>query len=140
MRISSFRMYMYDPVQPTSTILDKLMYNPRCDEGCVLNSGLKWGIGNLAKRFPIDAITTGGNAFTRQYVTRVLRSTLQDLGYSGPYAGHSFRRVAATWAREVGLTDAEMQLLGRWESDSYLLYIETSPAALLNTSRRFQRR
>ena len=78
------------------------------DEGCAIAS-----IKNLFARFPMPHSSplfnsSGGNAFTRQYVTRVLRSLLQELGYTGHYAGHSFRRGAATWARERGLTDAEI--------------------------------
>ncbi len=110
------------------------------DEECAVAS-----TGNLFATFPIPHSsllfsTTSGNAFICQYVTRVLRSAIQDLGYTGHYAGHLFRRGATTWAQEVGLTDVEVWLLGRWESDFYLLYIETSQAVLLNASRQFQRR
>lgn len=76
----------------------------------------------------------GGNVFTFQYITRVFQLAIRDLGYTGHYAGYSFYRRAV--AREMGLTDAEIQLLGRWKSESYLLYIETSPAVLLNALRR----
>ena len=39
-------------------------------------------------------------------------------------------------AREAGLTDEEIQLHGRWNSDSYRLYIDTSTAHIFNASRR----
>ncbi len=73
---------------------------------------------NLFAKFPMPYSsslfsTTGGNAFTRQYVTWVLQSGIQDLGYTGHYARHLFRGEAATCSQEVGLTDAEIQLLGQ---------------------------
>ena len=79
-------------------------------------------------------------AFTRQVVTKKLREILTLLGVEGHYSGHSFRRGAATSAREAGLSDQEIQLLGRWKSESYRLYIVTHPARILAASRRHQRR
>ena len=109
------------------------------DEACAVSS-----IRNLFTRFPhpqnsplFDLGPT--TPFTRQLVTETLRSCLRTLGYMGNYSGHSFRRGAATSAREAGLTDEEIQLLGRWKSDSYRLYIDTSTAHILNASRRHQR-
>lgn len=51
--------------------------------------------------------------FTRQLVTKTLRSCLRTLGYTGNYLVHSFRREVATSAREAGLTDDETRLLRR---------------------------
>jgi hypothetical protein len=50
---------------------------------------------------------------TRETVTTELRSGLVSLEYVGNYSSHSFRRRAATSPRAVGLTDVEIQLLGR---------------------------
>lgn len=82
----------------------------------------------------------GGSAFTREIVTSHLRQALISLGVEGHYSGHSFRRGAATSAREAGLSDEEIQLLGRWKSDSYRLYIVTHPERILMASRRHQQR
>ncbi|KLO04126.1 hypothetical protein SCHPADRAFT_788685, partial [Schizopora paradoxa] len=41
-----------------------------------------------------------------------------------PFAGHSFRRGAASAAAAAGFADHEIQLLGRWHSDCFKLYIE----------------
>lgn len=41
------------------------------------------------------------------------------------YARHSFRIGAATTAAAQGVSDAIIQLLSRWHSDSYLRYICT---------------
>lgn len=107
------------------------------DSACAVAS-----LRHLYKYFPESSsaplFTTSTGSFTRDYVTSRLRSGLAQLGYTGNYSGHSFRRGAATSAREAGLTDAEIQLLGRWKSDAYLLYIQAHPAYILNTSRRFQ--
>jgi len=40
------------------------------------------------------------------------------------FAGHSFRRGAATTAAMVGIQDSTIQTLGRWKSSAYLLYIK----------------
>ena len=77
-------------------------------------------------------------SFTRQRLTETLRETLTAAGIDGHYTGHSFRRGAATSAREAGLSEDEIQLLGRWKSDSYRLYIATHPARILAASRRHQ--
>ena len=83
---------------------------------------------HLYKYFPeplsTPLFTTSSGSFTRNYVTSKLciglGIGLAQLGYTGNYSGHSFRRGAATSAREAGLTDAGIQLLGRWKSDEYL--------------------
>ena len=102
------------------------------DDACPVSS-----LRNLFKRFPSDPSLP--LLLTRRLVTDVLRSTLRGFGYSGNYSSHFFRRGAATSAREAGLSDEEIQLLGRWRSDSYRLYIVTHPARILNASRRHQR-
>jgi integrase len=76
--------------------------------------------------------------FSRDYVVRSLRLCLTHHGITGHYSGHSFRRGAATSARLAGLTDHEIQLLGRWQSDAYKRYIEVHPDQLLAISRRQQ--
>jgi integrase len=76
--------------------------------------------------------------FSRDYVVRCLRLCLTHRGITGHYSGHSFRRGAATSARLAGLTDHEIQLLGRWRSDAYKRYIEVHPDQLLGISRRLQ--
>ena len=50
------------------------------------------------------------------------------------FAGHSFRRGAATTAAMVGIQDSTIQTLGRWKSSAYLLYIKTHPKTLAQVS------
>ncbi len=76
--------------------------------------------------------------FIRTMITGVLRLALRLAGISGHYSGHSFRRGAATSAREAGLSNEEIQLLGRWKSECYRLYIATHPSRILAASRRQQ--
>ena len=88
---------------------------------------------------PSDPLFVGPrHEFHRDSVTATLRMALRVLGIEGHYSGHSFRRGAATSARMAGLSDSDIQLLGRWKSDSYRLYITTHPAHILAASRRHQ--
>ena len=54
------------------------------------------------------------------------------------YSGHSFRRDAATWAKQAGIPDSDIQLLGRWKSDAYKRYIEVHPEHIWGVSHRPQ--
>lgn len=106
------------------------------DNACPVRS-----LRNLFTRFPAELSSPlfyPDKAFTRQYVIATLQDALRILGHAGHYSGHSFRRGAATSARDAGLSDDEIQLLGRWKSDSYRLYIETHPSYILAASRRLQ--
>jgi hypothetical protein len=91
-------------------------------------------------QYPIQPLFSRPNnqPFSRDYVVRSLCLCLTYCGIVGHYSGHSFRRGAATSARIAGLTDHEIQLLGRWRSDAYKRYIEVHPEQLLGMSRRLQ--
>lgn len=106
------------------------------DDACPISS-----LQNLFNRFPAPKhapLFDAGVGFSRQWVTQMLRDILMTLGITGNYSGHSFRRGAATSARDAGLTEDRIMLLGRWRSDSYKLYIETHPQHILAASRRLQ--
>ena len=51
------------------------------------------------------------------------------------YSGHSFRIGAATAAGKCGLSPATIQILGRWESSAYLLYVRLSREELVGVSK-----
>jgi integrase len=87
---------------------------------------------------PLFTLDGPDPAFTRTKVINRLRDLLLGLGIPGNYSGHSFRRGAATWARSIGIPDADLQLLGRWKSDAYKRYIEVHPEHVYHVSRRLQ--
>ncbi|CAK5284821.1 unnamed protein product [Mycena citricolor] len=65
-----------------------------------------------------------------------LRDALASAGIDPTgFAGHSFRRGAASEAAAAGFSDYEIQLLGHWRSDSYKLYIENSLSRILSLSK-----
>jgi integrase len=70
------------------------------------------------------------NAFVAGVRTALTAAGINPSGF----AGHSFRRGAATEAAAAGYSDYEIQLLGRWRSDSYKLYIENSTTRILHLS------
>lgn len=98
---------------------------------------------NLFTRFPrppnAPLFHQQHRAFTRDYVMSNLKPVMRFLGHEGNYSGHSFRRGAATSAKEAGLCDADIQILGRWKSDAYRLYIDTPLTHIFETSKRFQK-
>lgn len=81
------------------------------------------------------------HAFTMEYIARSLQqiSITAGLGH-GCWTGHSFQRGVATLASEVGITETEIQILGRWRSDAYKTYIEYSLAERIPLFKRFQQR
>ena len=62
---------------------------------------------------------------TRYQVCKVLKSALSFLGYNeNEYNTHSFRIGAATNAAEMGKSDEQIMIMGRWNSKtSYKRYI-----------------
>ncbi|PPR04749.1 hypothetical protein CVT24_006895 [Panaeolus cyanescens] len=74
-------------------------------------------------------------ALPRDHFIKRLKSSLTSLGVEeSGYSGHSFRRGAATSAAIAGFSDYEIQLMGRWSSDSYKLYIDIPQDRLIQLS------
>ena len=71
--------------------------------------------------------------FSRSFFVDSLRSCLRLAGIdASQYAGHSFRRGLATWAKlSSKMDDGDIKLLGRWSSDAVKLYQETPRSRLL---------
>ena len=66
-----------------------------------------------------------GKLLTKTRFIEAVRSAL-DAARLEPkaFAGHSFRIGAATTANACGLNDSTIQMLGRWSSSAYLVYIQ----------------
>ena len=78
-------------------------------------------------------------SFLREYIVQRLQELAATAGLEGDnWNGHSFRRGAATWAAQVGISDTEIQVLGRWRSDAYKAYIEYTGEERIALSKRFQ--
>ncbi len=76
-----------------------------------------------------------GDPLTKPAFSKHVRSALQEL--SLPYqefAGHSFRIGAATTAAKAGIEDSTIQMLGRWSSSAFLVYIRSPPEQLAQTT------
>ncbi|KAF9442894.1 hypothetical protein P691DRAFT_680611, partial [Macrolepiota fuliginosa MF-IS2] len=53
---------------------------------------------------------------------------------SSKYSSHSFCHGAASAAAAVGYTDHKIQLLGRWHSNTFKLYIDVPKDRILSLS------
>jgi len=63
---------------------------------------------------------------SHSFISRV-KSGLDRAGFNtSKFSGHSFCCGAASLATAVGLNNYKIQLLGRWHSNSYKLYIDNS--------------
>lgn len=77
-----------------------------------------------------------GRPLTRSRFVTALRAALRKAGYDDEkYAGHSFRIGAATTAAQCGIQDSLIQMMGRWRSNAYTLYIRTPPSTLISVSK-----
>jgi hypothetical protein len=73
---------------------------------------------------------------TREVMIAVTRALLKLAGFNEKeYHGHSFRKGGATSLFNAGVAESVIQLVGRWTSDCYKLYIVTPVETLLNASR-----
>ena len=91
------------------------------------------------------AVRGSGSGFIFQFVngklltkTRFIDFVCDALDKAGlnakDYAGHSFCISAATTASACGLNVSVIQMLGRWSSSAYLVYIRTPREQLANLS------
>jgi integrase len=78
-----------------------------------------------------------GTPLQRSTVVDCTRALLSRLGLDPlEYAGHSFRRGGASSLAAAGTPDHIIQIMGRWVSDCYKLYIELPTDHLLAATRR----
>lgn len=71
----------------------------------------------------------------RKFFIDAVQTALRAAGFDArKYSGHSFRRGAASSAAAAGYSDYEIQLLGRWRSDAYKLYLDVPATRILQLS------
>ena len=81
-------------------------------------------------------ILENGHGLTRQHFSSILDTLLSQLGFdSTQYNTHSFRIGAATTAAQANIPHASIQMLGRWKSNAYQLYVKTPPQELARFSK-----
>ncbi len=88
---------------------------------CVSSSGLSRDQRQWAR---LPFLFSDGHLLTKQRFVSSVREALVGMNPSR-YAGHSFHIGAATTAGSCGLNDSTIQMLGRWQSSAYKLYIRT---------------
>ena len=78
-----------------------------------------------------------GSALTRPALVQAVRSALRSHNIDvGGFNGHSFRIGAATTAAACGIPDSLIQVLGRWKSSAFRVYIRTPRETLTSVSAR----
>lgn len=80
-------------------------------------------------------LLASGQPLSRDALTAWLRSIFAGANIPGNFSSHSFRIGAATTAGCNGVPDHLIKTLGRWNSQSYMLYTRTSPLVLAGLSR-----
>ena len=65
---------------------------------------------------------------TRQIFSDALDGLLDELHFKKEnFNTHSFHIGATTSAKAANISDTHIQMLGRWKSNAYKLYIQTPP-------------
>ena len=82
-------------------------------------------------------VQENGMALTRRSFSSAVKAVFGKLQLKyNEFNTHSFRIGAATTAKEFGISDLHIKILGRWKSDAYQSYIHTSPRQLVKLSRQ----
>ena len=78
-----------------------------------------------------------GRPLTRQVFGSELTRILRNAGLQADqYNTHSFRIGAATSAKQAGISDLHIKMLGRWQSNAYETYIRTPRSQLADFSKQ----
>ena len=81
-----------------------------------------------------------GTPLSRQGLVEKIKMALAQAGVdSSHYSGNSFRIGAATTAAACSVSDATIQLLGKWKSDCYTRYFRPPHQELATTSSQTDR-
>ncbi|KAJ5215306.1 uncharacterized protein N7498_001713 [Penicillium cinerascens] len=81
----------------------------------------------------------GRRPFSRNNFLSTLSTKLRTLGIqTHGYSGQSFRKGAAQHAHDSGILDDQIQMLGRWTSEAFMVYFTTNASVLYKLTHRFQ--
>jgi hypothetical protein len=65
----------------------------------------------------------GPSPLSYDHFLKRFKATIAQMGLDpADYAGHSFRRGGATFAKDAGMSDEVIKAVGDWKSDAYQLY------------------
>ena len=109
----------------------------RTDEDiCPITGILRYLAIRGAKPGPLF-ILKDGTYLTRQRFAALLSHTLLQAGISDKrYTTHSFRIGAATSAKDSGISDVHVKMLGHLKSKAYQLYVRTPKEQLAKLSKQ----
>jgi len=79
-----------------------------------------------------------GTPLTREAMIATMNRKIRLAGITEHYTGHSFRRGAAQHAVDMGCSDNELKLLGRWTSEAFQHYVERDAISRFTINYRFQ--
>lgn len=103
-----------------------------CPSAAYASVLIKRKAANIAARAPLFCNLSGNILvksdiiFTMDSVFNYVNQSLGLPSLLGSYKGHSLRRGGATSLALSGVPDRVIQIVGRWKSDSYKLYIESN--------------
>ena len=81
-------------------------------------------------------VLQNGRMLTHQIFSDTLDGLLKELYFKKEnFNTHSFCIGAATSAKAANISDTHIQMLGRWKSNAFKLYIHTPPQEMANLSR-----
>ena len=104
----------------------------------ILETTIKWN-GSEFEAISVPQVKQIAGRAGRYKVAVSRHNTQADETLAPQLNGPSFRRGAVTWASQVGMTEAEIQTLGRWRrSNAYKEYIEYTSQERISLSQRFQ--
>ena len=116
--VLTLNTYNFSNGKPASVLL-KCHIDVQVCSVCALRAYLyKQGV----REGPLFCHPTGRPIYRQKFSTR-LNQMLKFLGLSrSEYQAHSFR-IGATYAAQMGMSDAQIRQLGRWKSNAFKKYI-----------------
>ena len=126
------------PFGPTINIALPITSGRTCPLGVLTNYQGFFDKSKILPTMPLF-MDTFGKAYTYKDALTDMRLYLRRIGLDGElYGTQSFRIGLATQAGKANIPDSILQLLGRWKSDCFKIYIKTDPSELADYARRLK--